>query len=417
METLNGAKYSVFKTQNTRSDMKITKTIKHVFLILTLVSFETFAQAGPDFDIGNSPLELSLRPEWNDNLNPSLDQKFAATGLTFIPKAQLFFGTEGAAFQVKYNGQYSRFSLSDDNDVFNDSQNFDMSRIKVQTTLFVTPSLSAEISGTYFREDQYFGEGLTKLRTNVLRSDQLTVKRADAKLTYGNLTGGRYISLQYINVDNDYENNDYSDFFDLGQQTLAFEVGYAISDKFRFILQLDVQDDDFDSETRVDSRLLRALAGINWKPSGKSELYALLGAYQRDYDDLSSNSGGIWQIVYTYRPVEDITIAFNTTRNSLAGGENELATNNVVQLINGTISYDISERWQIGAQFSDSGTEFDGPTTGTEIDENSLGAFIKLSFKDYHDLMLSGGSRELVVSDQSLDYTQKEVNLTWRYAF
>ena len=371
-----------------------------------------------DFFRSPSPFELNLAGLWGDNLNPTLSDntELDGYGARILPKAQFAIPGEGWGFFVKYNGQYDRYFFSDEHPIAGDSLDYDFTRVKVQTDLYLSDKWLVELYGLYRSEDERLGTGVSKLREDVPNPDNWLKTEYAAKVIYGDENAGRYVAFFGSFIENDYSNNDYSDLFDLDRITLSVDFGFKLSDQWRFVALVEGQDDDSVDPTRADSKVITGLVGLDWKASGRSQFSGMVGGYRRKYADGSANSGLSWQVRYIY-DVDDswqinlFSFQYSTT------GEDEFALDVRRRGLDGRVSYDMSDYWQFGVDLASLNTKYFQEVSTREVDELDLGFFALLSFKDYHDLELSVSRRHLDAEEDEIEYWQNEVTLNWRYMF
>jgi hypothetical protein len=387
----------------------------HILLAL-LICKGAFAQVKV-INTNASPLDVGIGLLATDKLNPTLDEESEALGLALNAKGQLNHTGEGHWFSIRYDGSIERFSLSEDSVIQEDEQDFVSYRAAILSRLFFSENWHLDTEVQHERRDQKFGFGLSNLRENVLIADEKTQNSASINLVYGADTSNRFISLKYSNTDVSYaDNNDYSLLFDYKQQALELNVSFRQSSLTRWLVRIEASEDDFSSQERVDSRLYRALFGINWQPTGKSTLEALIGLYQRDFDDNETDSGLSWSLDYRYRPREDILFKLGSSRSSVVG-DNELALSTVFSGIDSELTYFFSEQWNVAAVIEFASTEYEETISSTELNEVAAGVKLTLALKSYNKLNLLLGTRDVNASDDSVDYEQKEIELNWRYQF
>ena len=387
----------------------------HILLAL-LICKGAFAQVKV-INTNASPLDVGIGLLATDKLNPTLNEESEALGLALNAKGQLNHTGEGHWFSIRYDGSIERFSLSEDSVIQEDEQDFVSYRAAILSRLFFSENWHLDTEVQHERRDQKFGFGLSNLRENVLIADEKTQNSASINLVYGADTSNRFISLKYSNTDVSYaDNNDYSLLFDYKQQALELNVSFRQSSLTRWLVRIEASEDDFSSQERVDSRLYRALFGINWQPTGKSTLEALIGLYQRDFDDNETDSGLSWSLDYRYRPREDILFKLGSSRSSVVG-DNELALSTVFSGIDSELTYFFSEQWNVAAVIEFASTEYEETISSTELNEVAAGVKLTLALKSYNKLNLLLGTRDVNASDDSVDYEQKEIELNWRYQF
>jgi hypothetical protein len=145
-------------------------------------------------------------------------------------------------------------------------------------------------------------------------------------------------------------------------------------------------------------------------------LQALLGAYQREREDNDTSTGLSWTIDYQYQGRQDVLFTLNSSRTS-AVGQSELASDSVNSSLAADLSYFYSEQWQIGANIALNKSEYDDVLVSQVLDEQIARVRLTLFLKQHSKVWLDVTARQVSSSDNSVDYQQNEVKLSWRYAF
>ena len=299
-----------------------------------------------------SPLELSISTLFVDDLNPTIEKKLGAWGAVIVPKGQLVADYEGAQFLLDYSANLERFNLTDDTLLLDEKQKFDSYNIKLFTRFFISQAWHVDAQIQHVDQTQRFGEGISQLSTDVLLADQLKQNRGEASLVYGNDSSSRYISIKAFSSKSNYEpNNDYSSSFDIAEQGLEFDVAFKQSSASSLLFRLAATDEDFISEDRQDSRVYQALLGINWQPSGKTKLEALIGMYSREFDSQDSSSGLSWIFDLNTEPTENWLVQVQSARNT-GISKSELTSSSVEQNVALNFTFKASEQWHFGVSLS-----------------------------------------------------------------
>jgi len=81
------------------------------------------------------------------------------------------------------------------------------------------------------------------------------------------------------------------------------------------------------------------------------------------------------------------------------------------------LSYLYSDQWQIGANLAFDRSEYEEALVSQVLDEQIGRVRLTLSLKQHSKVWFDVIARQVSSSDNSLDYRQNEVKLSWRYAF
>jgi hypothetical protein len=177
-----------------------------------------------------------------------------------------------------------------------------------------------------------------------------------------------------------------------------------------------MSEDDYASETRVDSTLYRALVGIEWQLTGSSNVRALVGGFERDADDNNDRDGFSYDLTYQYSPSEFSQFSINSKRTS-AVSEVEFSSSSVDLIHSVDWQYELNERWfwEVNLNYLDKDIETIDVTRTIE----QLDLFFRLGFNlnSYQLIRLDVMRRDVSSSDNSIDYQQNEVGLRWQYVF
>ena len=396
--------------------MNIRPTILF-FSLISLFCIKTAFSAVQIVNKDASPLELSVSTVLVDDINPTIETELGAWGAVIAPKGQLVATYEGAEVLLDYSANLERFKLTDDTLLLDEKHQFNSYNIKLFSRFFISQAWQVEAQIQHIDQTQRFGEGISQLRTDVLLADQLKQNRGEASLVYGNDTRSRYISLTAFSSKSNYEpNNDYSSSFDIEEQGLEFDVAFKQSNASSLLFRLAATDEDFVSDSRQDSRVFQALLGMDWQPSGKTKLEALIGMYSREFDSQDSSSGLSWIFDFNTEPTENWLVKVQSARNT-GVSKSELTSSSVEQNIALDITYKASEQWHFGVNVSAGNTEFEEVDTVSQLDEVSAGVTIALILKEHSKVLFKLSTSDQSFDDSSIDYQQSEARLTWEVNF
>jgi hypothetical protein len=393
--------------------------VKLVALFVTLGFFingTVFSQV-TSIDKNASALVTEVNVISTDNLNPTVSDKSDANGVGLKASGQLVTSGEGNLFMFSYEGKFERYKLSDSPTLLLTDYDFSTYKGALLGRIFISNAWYVDTELVHSKEDEKFGFGLSNLRNNVLLADERTQDQVSLNLLYGNDTSNRSISFKLSSTDIKYADvNAYSTLFNYKQQSFDMNIGFRQSSLTRWLLSFEANDDRYESDLRDDSRLYQLLLGIDWRPSGKSKLQALLGAYQREREDNDTSTGLSWTIDYQYQGRQDVLFTLNSSRTS-AVGQSELASDSVNSSLAADLSYFYSEQWQIGANIALNKSEYDDVLVSQVLDEQIARVRLTLFLKQHSKVWLDVTARQVSSSDNSVDYQQNEVKLSWRYAF
>lgn len=387
------------------------------FFVISLLCFRTAFSAVQVVNKDVSPLELSISAVLVDDINPTIEKELGAFGALIAPKGQLVATYEGAQFLLDYSAKLARFKLTDDTLLMDEMQQFNSFNIKLFSRFFISQAWHVDAQIQHVDQTQRFGEGISQLRSNVLIADHLKQNRGAASIVYGNDTSSRYISLTAFSSKSSYEpNNGYSSSFDIAEQGLEFDVAFKQSNASSLLFRLAATDEDFISDNRQDSRVFQALLGMDWQPSGKTKLEALIGMYSRDFESQGSSSGLSWIFDLSTEPTENWLVKLQSTRNT-GISKSELTSSSVEQSLVLDVTYKASEQWHFGVNLSAGNTEFEEVDAVSKLDEVRVGATIALILKEHSKILFKLGINEQSFDDSLIDYQQSEARLTWEVNF
>jgi hypothetical protein len=364
-----------------------------------------------------SPFEFTTSLDLTDNINPTLDQQYTAFGAGFKPNGKLVTAGDGYEFMLDYGASFEQFKLRDELTNFANDQNFTTYRGALLGRFFIAESWTLDVDVARSFEEQKYGSGISKLRENVLFADELTTDHAAVSIIYGKDSSERMLSFEIATNNFDYGNNNpYSEMFSYSQQALYSNMSFKQSSLSRWIVRLEGSQEDYDSLLRSDSRIYRALFGLNWQLSGKSVLELLVGGYKRDNEGQDSNSGFSYLVNYTYAPDDNLKVDFRSGRTSVIA-ESESATNSIRTSFELEGTYIFSQLWQSKLRIGSVNTEFVEVASSRELNEMLAQWSVNLSLKTYSNVSIKASLRDVSSSDDRTDYLQQEVGLSWQYSF
>jgi hypothetical protein len=388
-----------------------------LFAALGLVINGTAIGQVKSIDKNSSALVTEVNAKSTDKLNPTVSEKSNAYGLALKASGQLVATGEGNWLMLSYEGKYERYNLNDSPVLLSTEYDFLSYKGAVLGRIFITNAWYVDTELVHIKEDEKFGFGLSNFRNDVLLSDELTQNQASFNLLYGNDTSNRSISFKLTSSDIKYTDiNAYSTLFNYKQQSFDMNIGFRQSSLTRWLLSFEANDDNYDSDLRDDSRLYSLLLGVDWHPSGKSKLQALLGAYLRERADDETSSGLSWTLDYQYQARQDLLFTLRSSRES-AVGQSELTSDSVNSSLATDLSYLYSNQWQIGANLALDRSEYDDLLVSQVLDERIGRVRLTLLLKPHNKVWFDVLARQVSSNDDSIDYRQNEVRVSWRYAF
>ncbi len=384
--------------------------------VSVLLSANASAQQ-ENIDKSASPLEITTGVVFSDSVNPLISDDTDAFGAALQAEGKLVTTQESSWFQLDYGASYERFSLQDDQLAFDDTQDFYGYNVRIMSRTFVSKSVTANLELEHKTEQQKYGEGITRFQDNVLSVDTLRRNRAAASIVYGREPNRNAVVLDLFWQDDQYDDdNDYAPLFDLNQVGASVEGRYLLGGRVGLVARFSMSEDDYASETRVDSTLYRALVGIEWQLTGSSNVRALVGGFERDADDNNDRDGFSYDLTYQYSPSEFSQFSINSKRTS-AVSEVEFSSSSVDLIHSVDWQYELNERWFWGVNLNYLDKDIETIDVTRTIDQLDL--FFRLGFNlnSYQLIRLDVMRRDVSSSDNSIDYQQNEVGLRWQYVF
>ena len=361
-------------------------------------------------------LTVSLSGSHIDNFNPTLTDSLSSSGVQVSAFGALLSKGEGYYVGLDYaaSEQVNFTQSSEEN--FDGDQNFTHANASIYSRLFITNNLAFDASLSHSHVDQPFGQGLSRFRNNVLTTDTLNSTQLGGTLIYGKETAKRYITFGVRAREDRFENNNvYSTLFNLSQQVAELNLLFRRS-AMGLAFKFDITNDDFEQDSRIDSVMYRALVGLDWQATGKSKLRALIGQFWRNVERGNNDSGLSWQIDYEHSPREDIKLTVSSARISQES-ELEFATNSIIETYVAGLAYQYSSQWSYAVNTNFRTTEFVATEDIGGLDEFIANAYVEAQIKDHSRMRLQYAFQDVNNQDNSIDYQQNEVRLTWFYAF
>lgn len=392
------------------------KNKNHIALITicTLLSGNSFAQV-VNIDPDAVPFSMSIGAQVTDNFNPTTVLESEANGYTVSIGGQLVNQSEGFEILLGYDAKNEGFSV--DEQPQNEDDSFHSYSVMALSRLHFSKSWHIDAQIDYKNEKQQFGQGVSRLRNDVIRADEVSETQGTLALVYGNDVSSRYFAISASIEEEDFDdNNAYSSLFDITKTSLSFDSAFKRSSATRYLFRLKATDEDYDSELRDDGMVYTALVGMEWQPTGNTSLEALVGAFSQDRDGMSSNSGISWVFKYTGTPRDDFKFAIESAR-SAKTSELETTGNSVEQNLSVDLTYMFSDRWEFSGGVAFSETEFEELPSSRELDEFKAQLGITLAFTDYNSFTLLLEALDVSSSDDLIDYQQNTASLMWRYEF
>lgn len=391
---------------------------KKWFGLLTslIVSIPVVAEI-ENIDKNASPLEISAGIIGNDSLNPLISDSTKAYGYALNAKGTLVAINESTWWQIDYQGSYEDYQLRDESLAFDESQDFYAYNVRILSRTYVHESLTVDIQGGHEQERQKYGEGITRFQEGVLSADTLTQNFVESTVVYGKDPKNTSVSVTLRWQEDQYDDvNDYARLFEFSQLGLVIEGRYALSGATRFLARFSARRDDYVDLTRVDSDVYRALIGIDWTISGTSSLNFLVGGFQQHSADDNDRDGFSWDIRYQYTPTDKSVLTLSSKRIS-ALSEVEFSSDSVDEIYAVDWQYVVNDIWDFGLRLNWLDKELENLGVTRYIDQFDFEFDLGLSLSRYQKIHIGALRRDVSSSDNSVDYTQNEVNIRWSYAF
>ena len=385
-------------------------------LIGTLVSIPVVAEI-ENIDKNASPLEVSVGVTSNDSLNPLITDNTKAYGYVVNAKGSLVAINESTWWQFDYQGSYEDYQLSDESLGFDESQDFYTYNVRILSRTYVHESLTVDIQGGHQQERQKYGEGITRFQEGVLSADTLTQNFVESTVVYGKDPKNTAVSVTLRWQEDQYDDvNDYAQLFEVSQLGLVVEGRYALSGATRFLARFSARQDDYVDLTRVDNDVYRALIGIDWTISGTSSLNFLVGGFQQNSAGDNDRDGFSWDIRYQYTPTDKSVLILSSNRIS-ALSEVEFSSESVDEMYAVNWQYTVNDIWDFVLRLNWLDKELEDLGVTRNIDQFDFEFDLGFSLSRYQKIHIGALRRDVSSSDNSVDYTQNEVNIRWSYAF
>jgi len=387
--------------------------IRVVLFAITLFFLEALHATDTLIDKEASPLKINFLGYTTDNFNPTLDNTYHASLIKLSAHGKLVTINNALSLQANYAANYQGAKL--DSNTLTKSNDFYSTEFGLLARLYLQKELFLDALVSYEKTDELPGTGISKLRKNILFSDEKTQVNALLGITYGSDIASRSMSLTYSQIDSEYADiNSYSSLFSFTQKTLTSNIKFKLSSATHFILFIEHQQDDYDALSRDDSTMQRIMVGMDWQASGSSTIKALIGKYQRNPNIADKTSGLTWQLSYQYSPRDDFKIQLSSTQSSIAG-ESELSTNSVQQQWLVQADYLYNSQWHYGLNAVTGQTNYKESQGKRTFDEALIKLFTSYQFRKYSRVEFYLGDRSVKESNNIIDYQQNEVGLSWYY--
>lgn len=393
----------------------INKVSSGILFLCFVFSVSSHAQIQP-IEKNRPKLTVTTSAVANDNFNPTLGEDISAAGGIISGYGALVMEQGALLAGIKYSGSHQYSRLETDNALLEDPQTFNTLSAIAFARMHVSKAIAFDLEAGRTQMDEKFATGLSRFRKNIINNDTLNLDTASATIYYGTEPDTRYLALGIRSIKTTYDdNNAYSNLFNLRQNQAQFDMVLRKSTA-GFAVKLDVSDDDFEDILRPDSTLYRALIGLDWKPSGKTKLQALIGQFRRELDNAETNTGLTWQIDYLGTPREDIELKFSSVRSSQQA-DLENATESVIETHIFSTTYRYSQQWQYALNVSYQNVDYVSQNPIPSLTETSVQFDTTAALSDHSGLRLSYQFRQSETQDKFIDYSQNEIRLSWHYVF
>lgn len=386
-----------------------------LFLSL-LIALPVFGQT-ENIDKDVSPLEISIGAVSSDSLNPLISESTDALGYVADAKGKIVAVNESTWWQVDYQATYEDYRLEDDVLAFDDSQDFYAYNVRILSRTYISDSLTADVQGGHEQKQQKYGEGITRFRDDVLSVDTLTRNFVESTLVYGRDPKSTALSVTLRWQDDSYDDeNDYARLFEFSQLGIQVEGRYALSGATRFLARFSARQDDYVDIERVDNDVYRALVGVDWAISGKSSISFLVGGFQRESADENDRSGFSWDARYQYTPTEMSVFTLSSKRIS-AVSEVEFSSDSIDVIHALDWQYVVNDIWDFGLRLNVLDKELESLGVTRTIEQFDFEFDVGFRLSSFQKLVAGVLRRDVSSSDNTIDYTQNEVNIRWSYVF
>lgn len=306
---------------------------------LSLVGFAPIASAEPDRspillrsgDKAVSPQPLELGPlklypalgasgGYDDNIWESPDHEQTSAVYELRPELMMEHQGGANAFQLGYQGRGIWFDKSSDDDEFDHLFIF---RGQSQFGLRHLTQLSLLWSKAHERRGTGLSEGLNPAVDDSLvpHPDRYTDGRATVGYTYGATDAQGKLRFKAGYYDHSYDSNRFrTRFFDREEASGSGAFLWRIFPNTSLLVEGRILDISYDidqpGQDTLDSKEYSALAGVEWRPTVKSEGSLLVGQTRKDFDASSrkDDDNVVWELAYLWRPRTYSTIDIKVRR-------------------------------------------------------------------------------------------------------
>ncbi|MCC2618330.1 hypothetical protein LJ739_18905 [Aestuariibacter halophilus] len=392
----------------------IKKTGYLLFLCSTCSS--AFA-AVESFDKDAAGHTLTTGVHYEETLNPTVVQDTAGYQLQLAPRGQWVYLGEGVATQVNYSADLRRVSFQDPLPNGEDAETLIDFAAQLTQRFYLSDAWALDGQVGVIQDEQMFGEGLSRLRFDVLSPDRQRQTSAALRLVYGRDTDDRYVALTLKGTEVSYaDRNAYASAFDLSRKHLGLESAFRWSSATQLLFNIDYSDDDFDDVTREDSQHWRVMTGFAWQPTGKTLLRVLLGGYQRQFDTAPDSDGFTWQLGLETSPREDWLITLRSARQSTVS-DSELANETLSDSTDVSLRYLFSEQWQTGLAYQLHNTEYKAADISRDLDDTRFSWMLGVNLKDHSRVELALGRLEREGDASFPLFEESFGRVDWHYEF
>ena len=285
-------------------------------LVIPIVGFGSciiaHAQTDFSFESGNQ-LKTQLSAEYgqiSNFLNKSDNKK--STGY-FKLEPSVFLQTQMSRHLIQLNGKISHYKFAD----FSEDDHSDLLlEPKYFFKLDSNKTLFTEIKWAEAYESRGTGLSLGDAESLTTGDDKKTVSTNFGYL-YGQEGSVAKLKLSIGQKDFRYktrrEKNQLLDRKDIIAKA-AFD--YLLSGKTYFAIDLDYTQSDFKHNSALNKNKYAALIGVKWQSTAITQLQALVGYHELNFDDksLAKDNGFKWRADLDWRPTDFIRVNINTLR-------------------------------------------------------------------------------------------------------
>jgi hypothetical protein len=365
------------------------------------------------------PLQVKTSIGVNDNVNPTIvGEDSAAYGAEIGLFGRIYSNNEGYSVALDYSGDFTRYFVEDETVLQNDDEyDFTNANLRLSANFYLSDLYELQTEAVHSITTEKLGTGISRFREQIINPDVLNYSRVSSTFVYGkeNFNRQLFITAEFSNFDYG-DNNSYSPLFNYTHATVRAGLKFRKNSRLTYITQVQIIDEQYESNLRLDNVLYSALAGVEWTATGKSFLYVLVGGYHREIENRDPSSSFTWYVTYEYDPREDIAFKFESARTAVTAFD-EVAIDTIQEDHIAKAEYFYSKQWKFSASYQLVNSKFTEGERARTLKEDFASLGVQLATSSHNDIFFNIGRNSTALSDNSVDYEQNEVRVTWQRSF